>query len=401
MNTWFVAKRLFSASGETSKVSRPAVQIATLGVAIGVAIMIVSLSVVLGFQNEIRTKLFNIGGHIQVFNYESLGSEQYSPIVIDEGMAHTLMEVPHAQRVKRFCMKPGMLKTDDAFRGVVFRGEETIVIDSILPDTLSENDIVLSKSLASSLGLEVGSTVYAYFIEKTVKARRFKVRGIYCTNMTDFDNQLVYCNINTVHKLLGWDTNQMSGAEVLLDSYDELGESYNHVVKNVNRTQDAYGAYYTSMTINEMYPQIFAWLGLLDMDVWAILILMICVSGFTMVSGLLIIIMERTSFIGVMKAMGATNSLVRSVFLRFAAFIILRGLLLGNILAFLLIGTQKATGVVHLDPEVYYVESLPVLVNIWYILLIDVCTLIASMLSLLVPSLIISHIHPAKSIRFE
>lgn len=401
MNTWFVAKRLFSSQEGNTRVSRPAVKIATLGVAVGLAIMIISISVVLGFQNEIRTKLFNIGGHIQVLNYESLGSEQYKPIVIDEGMVDSLHVVPHAIQVKRFCLKPGMLKTNKSFRGVVFRGEEIFSVSQGRDVELAENEIVISKALASQLQLKAGDFIYAYFFEESVKARKFLVKDIYCTNMTDFDNQLVYCNIKTIHKLLGWDTNQMSGAEILLDSYSNMNKSMDYVVRHVNRTQDSYGAYYTSRTINDLYPQIFAWLGLLDMDVWAILVLMVCVSGFTMVSGLLIIIMERASFIGVIKAMGADNNIVRSIFLRYAFFIIARGMLYGNLLAFILIEIQKLTGVVHLDPEVYYVDSMPVMINVGYILLTDFCTLVVSVLSLLVPSLIISHIHPAKSIKFE
>lgn len=413
MNTWFVAKRLFSHSAEAARVSRPAVRIATMGVAVGVAIMIVSVCVVLGFQNEIRSKLFGVGGHIQVINYESLGSEQYKPIVVDEELKEKLMSAPHVAHIQRFCLKPGMLKTDEAFRGVAFRGigddyDTTFLSDHLvegeLPhfeDSASIGKILVSKALAGQMELKVGSPVYAYFFENRVKARKFTVSGIYCTNLTDYDTQLVYCDINAVHRLLGWDTDQYSGVEVQLDSYDNLPQAMPYIVSHVNRTQDAYGAYYTSMTIREMYPQIFAWLNLLDMDVWAILVLMICVSGFTMVSGLLIIIMERTNFIGVMKAMGASNSLIRHIFLNFASFIILRGLVFGNLLAFALIGLQLWLGIVHLDPEVYYVDTMPILVNVGYVVVIDVVTLLVSVLSLVVPSYIISNIHPARSIRFE
>ncbi|MBO7099569.1 MAG: ABC transporter permease [Bacteroidaceae bacterium] len=413
MFTWYVARRLFQHTDDVKRVSKPAIRIATLGVAIGVATMLISTSIVLAFQDEIRNKVIGFGSHIQILNYDSQSSEQYEPIVFNEETFFLLDSIPGAKYIAPFCLKPGMLKTDDAFRGIVFKGvgsrydysffRNHLVDGEITPfqDTVSTNKLIISQSLSKQLNLSLGSSVYAYFFEDNIKARRFTVSAIYCTNLTDFDNKLVFTDVSTVQKILGYDPYQFSGAEIKLTVFSRLNEANTYIINNINRTQDSYGEYYTSMTILEMYPQIFAWLQLLNLDVWVILILMVCVAGFTMISGLLIIILERTTFIGVMKALGANNSSMRHIFLYFSSFIVLRGLIIGNLLAAVLIFIQKQWQVVHLDSAVYYVDAVPVCVNWWYFFIINIATLLICILALIVPSYLISNIHPAKSIRFE
>ena len=411
MYTWFIARRLFSHSGDARKVSRPAVIIATAGVAVGVAVMIVSVCVVLGFKGEIQQKVLGFGSHIQVLNYESVAQGMSSPIVIDNEIETHLMDIPGVRRVQRFCIKPGMLKTTQSFRGVTFRGIgpdydvtflQEHLVDGRLPvfsDTISTGDLLISQRLAQQLMLKCGDSIYAYFFEQNVRARRFTVCGIFSTNLTDFDN--ANADLFTVKALLKWDPDQYSGAEIVIDDFSKLDEVSARVSSEINHTQDAYGAYYTSPTIRELYPQIFSWLDLLDMDVLVILILMISLSGFTMISGLLIIILERTNFIGVMKALGASNGSIRHLFLYFSAFIILRGLILGNLIAFVLILAQQHLGLIHLNPEIYYVNTVPLQLNVSYIIIINLVTLFISLLSLILPSYIVSNIHPARSIRFE
>ena len=413
MYTWLMARRIFSHQDDAARVSRPAIRISTIGVAIGVAVMLVSVSVALGFQHEVQAKLLGFGSHIQVFSYESLGSEELKPIVIDSDITERIEAIPGVSHVQRFCVKPGMLKTDESFRGVVFRGvgqeydtsflSQHLVAGEMphLTDSVSSGQLLISQQLAQQLQLQVGSSVYAYFFENSIKARRFRVSGIYCTHLADFDKQIVYADLYNVNRLFNWDTHQMSGAEILTDDITRLDEVRDQLVKSIHKQHDAYGAQYTSMTIRELYPQVFAWLHLLDLDVWVILILMTCVAGFTMISGLLIIILERTNFIGVMKAMGATNAEMRHLFLHYAVFIVLRGMLYGNLLAFALIVLQYFTGIVHLDPNVYYVDSVPVLLCWPYFLLVNIFTLVSCVMALILPSYIISSIHPARSIRFE
>ncbi len=413
MFTWFVAKRLFAEGGSSGRASRLATGIATTGVAIGLAVMLVSVAIVLGFQKEVQDKVLGFGAHIKVLNYKSLGQKEFSPIVVDDSLTARLAAIPNVASVSRFCIKPGMLKTDANFRGIAIQGigqdyDESFISSHIVKgempqftDSVSSGKLVVSQSTAREMQVDVGQTIYAYFFEQTVRARKFTVAGIYRTNLTDFDKNFAYTDLNTIHRLLGWDSQQYAGAEIRLQDFERLDETLTGVVGEVNHKQDAYGEYYSSMSIRMEHPQIFGWLQLLDMDIAVILILMICISIFTAVSGLLIIILERTNFIGIMKALGAPGRQVRHIFLGLASLIILRGIVLGNVLAFALILLQKYTGLITLDPEVYYVEAVPVLVNWWWVAAIDVGTLVVSSLAMIVPSFVISHITPAKSIRFE
>ncbi|MBO5885493.1 MAG: ABC transporter permease, partial [Bacteroidaceae bacterium] len=259
----------------------------------------------------------------------------------------------------------------------------------------------VSAKVADQLRINLNDRVYAYFFEEKVRARRFTVVGIYNTNLADFDNSFIFTDLITVQKLWGWQPDQYSGAELLLADFNELDMVAERVSEVVDHAADPYGNAYLSSTIQNLYPQIFSWLDLLDMNVWVILILMLCVAGFTMVSGLLIIILERTNFIGVMKAMGADNDRIRHIFLFFAAMIIGRGLLWGNVLAAALILCQELFHPVTLDPQSYYVETVPLYVHMGYVLLIDIFTMVVSVMALVVPSYLISNIHPARSIRFE
>ena len=411
--TWFVAKRLFAQGGSSGRASRLATGIATVGVAIGLAVMLVSVSIVLGFQKEVQDKVLGFGAHIKVLNYKSIGQQEFSPIVIDDSITSKLQAIPNVASVARFCIKPGMLKTDANFKGIAIQGigqdyDQSFISSHLVKgeipeftDSVSSGKLVISQAMAREMQVDTGQEIYAYFFEKTVRARKFTVAGIYQTNLTDFDKNFAYTDLCTIHRLLGWDSQQYAGAEIRLKDFERLDETLMDVINKVNHKQDAYGNYYSSLTIRQEHPQIFGWLQLLDMDIVVILILMICISTFTAVSGLLIIILERTNFIGIMKALGARNKQVRHLFLNYALLIILRGIVLGNLLAFALIYLQKQFGLITLDPEVYYVEAVPVLVNWWWVLAIDLGTLVVSALAMIVPSFVVSNITPAKSIRFE
>ena len=411
--SWFVAKRLFAQGGSSGRASCLATGIATVGVAIGLAVMLVSVSIVLGFQKEVQDKVLGFGAHIKVMNYKSIGQQEFSPIVIDDSITSKLQAIPNVASVARFCIKPGMLKTDANFKGIAIQGigqdyDQSFISSHLVKgeipeftDSVSSGKLVISQAMAREMQVDTGQEIYAYFFEKTVRARKFTVAGIYQTNLTDFDKNFAYTDLCTIHRLLGWDSQQYAGAEIRLKDFERLDETLMDVINKVNHKQDAYGNYYSSLTIRQEHPQIFGWLQLLDMDIVVILILMICISTFTAVSGLLIIILERTNFIGIMKALGARNKQVRHLFLNYDLLIILRGIVLGNLLAFALIYLQKQFGLITLDPEVYYVEAVPVLVNWWWVLAIDLGTLVVSALAMIVPSFVVSNITPAKSIRFE
>lgn len=411
---YFLARRIYADNDNQKKVSRPAVRIAIIGVAVGLAVMIVSVCVVLGFKHAIRDKVVGFGSHIQVAEFSMLQQGTDSPIEVDDSVMNVLQHIEGVKHVQRFAMKQGILKTDSDFLGVAFKGvgpefDSTFIhqhlLEGVVPkfsDKSSGNKILVSKVMADKLKLTCGSRIFAYFIDDSgVRTRRFTIAGIYQTNLTQYDNVMCYVDLYTAVKLNGWQEDMASGAELQVDNFDKLDEVENRVVKLVNRTTDKYGNTYSSKTIKELSPQIFSWLDLLDLNVWIILIIMMAVAAVTMISGLLIIILERTQMIGLMKALGARNPMVRHTFMWFAAFIIGRGLLWGNMIALALVALQYLTGIVKLDPATYYVSSVPVEVNVLFVVLLNIGTLLISLLVLIGPSFLISHIHPAKTMTYE
>ena len=410
----FIARKIYGSDSARHEVSRPAIRIATVGVAIGLAVMIITVSVVFGFKHTIRDKVAGFGSHIQVTNFYSSEDTNPYPICINDSLMNVMRHIPGVRHVERYSSTQGILKTDADFLGVVFKGvgehydlrflKENLT-DGELPhfsDTKSSNQLLISRMMADKLGLKVGDRVFAYFLgDNDIRARRFTVKGIYRTNMTQFDQTVCFTDFPVPVKLNGWEKDQCSGAEVLVDDFDRINETAIHFVKSVNRTTDHYGQIVTSQTIQEAYPHIFSWLSLLDINVWIILVLMVCVAGFTMISGLLIIILERTQMIGILKALGMRNKTIRHTFLWFAAFIIGRGLLLGDIIGIGLVVLQQQTGIVHLDPASYYVETAPVELNIPIVVVLNIATLLVSVFVLIAPSFLISHIHPARSMRYE
>ena len=410
----FIARRIYSDKGDRRKVSRPAIHIATVGVAIGLAVMILTVSVVLGFKHTIRDKVIGFGSHIQVCNFLAMQTTDSYPICIDDSTLNALRHIDGISHAERYATAQGILKTETDFLGIAFKGvaeeynwdfiRQNLVSGEIpkFSDKSASNKILVSTNTASTLHLKVGDRIYGYFVSDTgVRTRRFTVSGIYETNMSQFDNSLCFTDLYTTRKVNGWEEGQCSGAELRVSDFSRLETTATGVVKKVNRKTDRYGDVMISQTIYEAYPQIFSWLSLLDINVWIILVLMICVAGFTMISGLLIIILERTQMIGTLKALGAKNSSIRHTFLLFAVFVIGRGVVFGNLAAIALIVLQKTTGIVSLDPATYYVSEAPMEVNIPAFVVLNVVTVAVSILILIAPSYLISHIHPAKSMRYE
>lgn len=412
----FIARRIYSDHTDNrQRVSRPAIRIATAGVAIGLAVMILSVCVVLGFKHTIRDKVVGFGSHIQVANFYTLQSSATDqPIAMTDSMTQLLAKTTGVKHVQRFAFKQGILKTDDDFLGVMFKGvgpefdstfvHQNMVSGSIprFSDTKSTNHILISKTMADKLHVKSGDRIFAYFLgDGSVRARRFTIEGIYQTNLAQYDNITCFCDLYTARRLNGWTDDLATGAELTVNDFAQLDQTANRLVDRVNRTQDKYGNTYSTKTIRELSPQIFSWLDLLDLNVWIILAIMTAVAVVTMISGLLIIILERTTMIGILKALGARNATVRHTFLWFAAFIVGRGLLIGDIMALAMIALQKTTGIFKLDPTTYYVDTVPVEANWIFIAALNVATLLIAMFALIAPSYLISHIHPAKSMRYE
>lgn len=409
----FVARRIYQSNEGGREVSKPAVRIAMVGIAIGLAVMIVSVAVVIGFKHQVRDKVVGLGSDITVTNFDSQQSYQTIPVMANDSVLRLLSAVKGVKHVQRYSTKPGMIMTDDNFLGMVLKGVsheydlsflKAHLVEGEMPvfsDTVASNRVLVSRTIADKLHLKTGDKIYTYYIEDNVRARRLTIAGIYQTHFTAYDDLFLITDLYTVNRLNSWQPGQVSGVELAVDDYSML-EAVKEEVRSVLDMQiDAYGGVYYTQTVEESNPQIFAWLDLLDMNVWVILILMTGVAGFTMISGLLIIILERTNMIGVLKALGADNLSIRRIFLSFSVFLIGRGMLWGNIVGLALCFVQSQFHLFKLDPATYYVDRVPVEFNIWIYLLLNLCTLLVSVLMLVGPSYLVTRIHPAQSIRFE
>ena len=410
----FVAHRIYRSNEGGREVSKPAVRIAMWGIAVGLAVMIVAVAVVIGFKHEVRDKVVGIGSDITVTNFDAQKSYETVPVSASDSLLDVLRSTEGVKHVQRYSTKPGMIMTDDNFLGMVLKGvsqehDWTFLSKHLqegeipaFSDTASTNRTLISRTIANKLHLKMGDKLYTYYIDgEKVRARRLEVSGIYQTNFSIYDDLFLLTDLYTVNRLNSWKPDQVSGIEVEVEDYGLLQPIKEKIRGKVDRQKDRYGSTYYVTTVEESNPQIFAWLDLLDMNVWVILILMTGVAGFTMISGLLIIILERTNMIGVLKALGADNIAIRKVFLSFSVFLIGRGMLWGNLIGLAFVGVQSFFRPFKLDPATYYVDSVPVEFNLWWWILLNVCTLIVSVLMLVGPSYLIAHIHPAKSIKFE
>lgn len=419
MLSLFLAKRFFKNSdknaGGVRKASPPALRIATAGIAVGLAVMVVSICFVRGFQHEVSGKIAGFTSHIEVIEPNSLSSPESFPVVTDEKLINQVKQTPGVESVQRFSQKMGIFKTQSDFAGVLLKGVageydlnfiKHYMVSGHLPhfsDSETKNEIVISQTIANKLKLSVGDKVYSYYFSNTIKQRRFKVVGIYNTYMKQFDNNVVLADMYAVNQLNRWLPEQSSGLEIRLGSYDDLDKVQYILAKKVGGHTDRFKRSYAVLSVkdNPVTSSVLSWLNLLDLNVMVILVIMICVAGFTMVSGLLILILERTQTIGVLKALGATNNRIRHTFLWYAAFIIGRGMLWGNVIGISVVMLQKYTHVVSLDPEVYYVPYAPVDFDVLSIVVLNVITLLVTMLALVIPSYLVSHIQPAKAIQFD
>ncbi len=350
---------------------------------------------------------------MEVVNYSSLYSAEVQPIQVDTALLHRLAQLPGITHVQRFSSKTGMLKTEDLFKGVILRGAAEEYDTTFLAAHLTEgrmprfsssvasNEILISSLMARELHLHAGDKVFAYFFSQQVKARRFLVTGIYETHLKEFDNHLVFTDLLTTQRLNEWRPDQCAGAELFIDDFEQIEERTATVRGVMNHTIDVDDNAYSTHAITELYPGLFSWLRLLDTNVYVILMLMLGLSLFTMTAGLLIIILERTNFIAVMKSLGASDRQVQRIFLSFAAMLVGQGLLWGNVLGIGLSWLQIQFGLVHLDPSTYYVDTVPIQFSWPLILALNVGTLVITVLVLVLPSFLVSRIHPARVMRFE
>ena len=395
----------------------PAVHIATAGVAVGLAVMILSVCLVKGFQGEVAAKLAGFASHIEVLDLNSQTDADNHPITADAALMDVVKKTTQAETVQRVSVKIGVMKTQDDFSGIMLKGIgkeydkkfiRSCMVEGKFPDFGNNadaiNQIVLSRQIAEMLHLKVGDKVYVYFFTNTIKQRRFEIAGIYETHLQQFDKNFVWTDLQTINQLNDWGEEQCSLLEVKLQNFDDLEE-------RTAKLGDAVTAYKNSHQItnlsvmsirdNPRTRPVLSWLELLDLNVMVILVIMLCVAGVTMISGLLILILERTTTIGVLKALGASNRRIRRIFLVYAGHILVRGMVIGNVLAFLLALLQSQFHLVRLDPATYYVDAVPLAYDPVWLIGINLATLLITLLTLVLPAFIVSVVQPAKTIRFD
>lgn len=413
----FIARRIYrDADTTTEQVSRPAVVIAMLGIAVGLAVMIVAVSVIVGFKSEVRDKIAGFGSHLQVSNLNAMTPYESLPIETDSVLWQTLTTDTDVAHVQRYSTKAGMIKTTDDFQGILLKGLgpeydtrflQAHLLEGRLPafsDSISSGEVIISQTLADKLGLKPDDKIDTYFFQENIRARRLRITGIYRTDFAEYDNLFLITDLHTVNRLNQWTGNQCGGLELTLYDYSRLEEATWRIGDELRERQDNQTTGYADLcvrNIEQLNPAIFAWLGILDVNIWVILVLMTGVAGFTMISGLLIIIIERTSMIGVLKSLGANNRTIRHLFLWFSVFLIGKGMLWGNAIGLAFYFIQRYAGVFKLDPTTYYMDTVPVAFNVWLFLLLNAGTLLASVLMLLGPSYFITRIRPADSMRYE
>ncbi|WP_264525418.1 ABC transporter permease [Flavobacterium sp. N502536] len=407
---YFIAKRLITARDFKSSISAPIIKIAISAIAIGMIMMIVSVATGIGLQKKIRDKVSAFNGQIVISNFDNNNSEvTLVPISKKQEFYPNFKSVPEVSHIQAIATKAGIIRTENSFEGIVFKGVgadydwkniEEYLVEGKLPDytkALNE-DVLISRFLANRLHLKVGDSFNTFFIKeekgKMPNSRRFKIAGIFSSGFQDFDATYIFGDIRHIQRINKWSADQIGAFEVFINDFDAIkttGEKiYYQTLSNLD-----------TKTIIEKYSYIFDWLQLFDFNIIVILGVMILVATINMVVALLVLILERTQMIGILKALGANNWTVRKVFLYNAFYLIVRGLFWGNLIGIALLLIQQQFGVVSLNPENYYVNQAPVYFNWGYIVLLNLLTVGVCFIVLLIPSYIITKISPVKAIRFD
>ena len=402
---YFIAKRLFTAKEENKSYTNPILRIAILAIALSVAVMLLSVMVVTGFKNDISDKIIGFGSHITISSFSDNQSYETEPIQISDSLYTSILENPEVKHISTFATKAGIIKTNDEILGVVLKGvssdyDWTFFNNNLVAgkcfnvsDSVKTKQVLISENSAKSLQLGVGDDLIMYFVQNPPRVRKFEISGIYNTSLTDFDKLFVIGDIKHIQSLNSWKNNQVGGVEIVVNNFNNLELVTERLYEKIPYDLNA-------QSIKEKTPQIFDWLDLQDINVRVILILMLIVGGINMITALLILILERTKMIGILKAIGVNNWSVRMVFLYSAVYLILKGLFWGNCIALVFAFLQKQFSIISLDPNIYYMSAVPINFDFISILLLNVGTIIVCYLILIIPSIIITKITPVKAIRF-
>jgi lipoprotein-releasing system permease protein len=410
---YFIAQRLIKGRREGTSFSRPINVIAIIAIAMGLAVMILAVAILTGFKEQIREKVVGFGSHIQIMNFDSNISFETAPIKDAQEFIPKIKSIPEVKHIQVFATKAGIIKTGEEIQGVVLKGigpdfdwsyfKSSIVDGEIftVTDTGRTNSVIISKKLSEMLKLKTGDSFAMFFVQDPPRQRKFTISGIYETSLEEFDKMYIFCDIGHIKRLNGWDDDQVSGFEIFIRDFDKLDEVTMQVRDSIGYSITEYDPKFKVINIRGKYPQIFDWLGFQDINVVVIITLMLIVAGFNMIAGLLILILEKTNMIGVLKALGSDDIIIRRVFLYQAAYLIGKGLFWGNLIGIGLAFLQLRTGVITLDPTLYYIKMVPVNLKLLHIFLLNAGTMAAILTVLLIPSQLISRITPVKAIRYD
>jgi lipoprotein-releasing system permease protein len=410
---YFIANRLIKGRREGTSFSRPINVIAIVGIAMGLAVMILAVAILTGFKQQIREKVVGFGSHIQILNFDTNISFETTPISDTQKFIPKIKQIPGISHLEVFAIKAGIIRTDEDIQGVVLKGigsdfdwnyfKSNMVDGSVftVTDTGRTDKVIISKKIADMLRLKTGDSFNMLFIQDPPRMRKFTISGIYETSLEEFDKMYVFCDIAHIKKLNGWRNDQVSGFEIFINDFDKLEQLTSEVRDAIGYKITEENTKFKVTNIRIRYPQIFDWLNFQDVNVIIIILLMLIVAGFNMISGLLILILEKTNMIGVLKSLGAEDLTIRRVFLYQAAYLIGKGLFWGNLIGIGLAFLQLKTGIITLDPTSYYIKTVPINLELIHILLLNAGTMAAIILMLLVPSQLITRITPVKAIKYD
>jgi lipoprotein-releasing system permease protein len=406
----FIAKRIIVAKQCKSSISSPIIKIAIIAIAIGIVIMMIAMATGIGLQQKIREKLSGFNGHVQITNFDNNNSEiTLEPVSKKQDFYPEFTNVSEIKNIQVFATKAGIIRTETDFEGIIFKGVsndydwtffEEYLLEGLLPNYTKELsfDVLISSEISNRLKINLEDEFNILFVkEDPAKApwlRVVKVTGIYNTGFQDFDENYVIADIRHIQKMNKWNEDEVGGFEVFIQDFDAIIEKSNQVYNQTASTLN-------SQSIIEKYPTIFEWISLFDTNIYLIIVIMILVAGINMITALLVLILERAQMVGILKALGSSNVSIRKVFLYNASYLILRGLFWGNLIGLTILLVQKYTGLITLNPETYYVNTVPIYLDVTYIILLNIGTLLLCFLMLIIPSIVISKISPVKSIKFE
>ena len=407
----FIANRFNREERDNKSMSRPAVRIAIIGITLGLAVMLISIAVIVGFKREVRNQIIGFGSHIQIMSYNNYNSIQSEPITLTQQLDSLLKTTPNVRDIQHIATQPGIIHTEEAFQGILLKGvdstynwdffSQNLIEGTTLCDS-TKNGTIISSAIAHTMNLKIGDSYTVYFASNNgLRARKFTVVGIYQTTFADYDKLYILTDISHIQRLNQWADNQFSTLEILVNDYSRLNQTSADLFNKIIIYSHNTNILYRVETIETLTPQIFDWLAMLDMNAIVIIILMLAVSGFCVISGLLILILERSATIGLLKSLGANNWTIRKIFLIQSAYLISRGMLWGNIIGLAIIAIQHFTHAIPLDPTSYYVDYVPVQLSLSGWLLINIGLAIASILMLVGPSYFVTRISPAEAMRKE